>query len=130
MIKSKTQTMEINVIKTIEVSPEDVNDIMVTALAGGISYWCKKAKIVEGSVQPENLDKVKYKAHAIGYGGSLKLYDSESDETWVLTPDKFQAGLQKFIDSRNLSEVDPGMIDAGDADEIVQLALFNEITFG
>lgn len=129
-MKDEDKGMMISISKMVCVPIEDVNDIVVTAIEGGINYWCRKVEILHDTVPERNVDKVKYASDVIGYGGSLKLYDAESDDTWVLTPENFQSGLQEFVKMNSLTEIDPGTIDAEDADTIVQLAIFNEITFG
>ena len=58
----------------INVTQEDVDDIVTTALEGGINYWCRKAEVV-GDYLGE------YASEQIGRGGMLKLYDSEGDKT-------------------------------------------------
>ena len=30
----------------VNLSQQDIDDIMVTALEGGINYWCRRAKVV------------------------------------------------------------------------------------
>jgi hypothetical protein len=129
-MKDEGKGMMISISKTICVPIEHVNDIMVTAIEGGINYWCGKVEILYDTVPEMNVARVKYASDVIGYGGSLRLYDVESFDTWVLTPENFRAGLQEFVKMNSLTEIDPGMIDAGDADTIVQLAIFNDITFG
>lgn len=75
----------------INVTQEDVDDIVATALEGGINYWCRKAEVV-GDYLGE------YASEQISRGGTLKLYDSEEDEVYELTRDKLLDGMRlKFV---------------------------------
>lgn len=113
---------------TAEVSDQDIDDIMVFALEGGITYWCSKAEVVG-----ETLGE--YASDQISRGGELHLYDCESDEVYTLTLDKFLKGLSRYLcacyDQITDDDcIDPGEIDAERADCIIQYALFNEIVYG
>ena len=121
--------VEIN--KKYTVTPQDIDDIMVTALEGGINYWCRKAEVV-GEYLGE------YASDQISRGGSLILYDAESSDYWELDLEKLLYGIQKAIEDNWFDdydwyvdgELDCCQIDAEVADTIVQLALFDDIVFG
>ena len=121
--------VEIN--KKYTVTPQDIDDIMVTALDGGINYWCRKAEVV-GEYLGE------YASDQISRGGSLILYDAESSDNWELNLEKLLDGIQKAIEDNWFSDydwyvgggLDCCQIDGDVADVIVQLALFDEIVFG
>lgn len=115
----------------IEVTQQDVDDIMVTALEGGINYWCEGIEVVNNDYKGGE-----YGSDVISRGGTLIL-SVEDDEPVELTLEKFQNGLQKFISSGsaeygviNNDELDCGMIDAPASDLIIQYAVFGEIVFG
>lgn len=113
-----------------DVSIQDLSDLMVTALEGGINYWCRKAKITKF---PENLEEELSMSadEVVANGGEIKLYDAESDDTWVLNRDKLLIGIKLHCD--NINSTVSEMIenhDAGDADSIVQYAIFSELIFG
>lgn len=132
------EKISFNIDAKLEFSPEDINDLIVTALEGGINYWCRKAvKKVdpEGNwfgVAPENQDKIKYASDLIGYGGTLVLYDAESTDKWELTLEKFMSGVKWYCEKYKYTNAEDLMDnhDADTADAIVQYALFNEIVFG
>lgn len=111
-----------------KVCNKDIDDIMCGALEGGITYWCSRAEVV-GEYLGE------YASEQISKGGELRLYDSESDEVYTLTLDKFLCGLATYIRScygfvvKN-GCLDPGAIDAEGADCIVQYALFGDVIYG
>lgn len=118
-------------IKNIEITMQDIDDIMVCALEGGITYWCRKAEVV-GEYLGE------YASEQIARNGTLKLYDAEEDEVYELTLDKLLKGIRQAIEGNYYVEyewftataLDAYQIDANVADTIVQLALFDEIVFG
>lgn len=122
-------TVEIN--KKYTVTPQDIDDIMVAALEGGINYWCRKAAVV-GEYLGE------YASEQISRGGSLILYDAESSDHWELDLEKLLNGIQKTIEDGWFDdydwyvdgELDCGQIDGDVADTIVQFALFDDIIFG
>ena len=121
--------VEIN--KKYEVTSQDIDDIMVAALEGGINYWCRKVKVV-GDYLGE------YASEQISRGGSLILYDAESSDHWELDLEKLMNGIQKAIEDNWFDDydwyvdgkLDTIEIDAEVADTIIQLALFDELVFG
>lgn len=115
----------------VEITQQDIDDIMCSALEGGINYWCRKAEVV-GDYLGE------YASEQISRGGSLILYDAESSDKWELTLDNFKDGLHQFLidfpnniegDELNGYYIDPSNIDGCDADNIVQYALFGSLIF-
>lgn len=114
----------------VTLTDEDIDDIMCTALEGGISYWCCKAEVV-GDYLGE------YASDQISRGGALLLHDAEEDEVYELTLEKLIKGFELWVaggyDTYGAvceGVVDTGEIDAEKADQICQLALFGEIIFG
>lgn len=107
-----------------KITQQDIDDIMSTALEGGINYWCCKAEVLESQYYGE------YASDQISRGGSLRLYDAESDDTWVLNLDNLMSGIIKAIESGYVSSDDLDDWDAADADAAVQCALFGDLVFG
>ena len=126
---------EIFVKFTLKVSNEDIDDIVSTALEGGIDYWCYKAEVV-GEYLGE------YASDQISRDGTLKLYDAESDDVWELDKPKLLDGISKAITNGILLEyewakfdneiitLDTFQVDAEVADAIIQFALFGKLVFG
>lgn len=119
-----TPTLEVN------ITSEDIDDIMAAALEGGITYWCRKSAVVGKYLGDCASDQ-------ISHGGSLILYDAESDDKWELTLNKFLNGMKLAIEQGigiqvNAADgsIDTSEIDGEYADCIVQLALFGEVVFG
>ena len=118
----------IEVKLNILLTNQDIDDIMCTALEGGINYWCGKAKVV-GKYLGD------YASEQISRDGTLKLYDAESGEEFELTKEKFINGLTKFLEDGRSDLISQGVIDtccldACDADAIIQYALFDEVVYG
>ena len=112
----------------VSLTQQDIDDIMATALEGGINYWCRKAEVV-GEYLGE------YASEQISRGGSLTLYDAESSDKWELTLEKFLNGVKLYFEQGchvqvEDNSIDAGDIDANDADCIVQFALFEKVVFG
>lgn len=122
-------TYALSVTREVHVTSQDIDDIMATAL-DSITYWCGRAK-VKG-----NRRLGKYASEQISRGGTLILYDAESDDRWNLTLEKFLHGLEIALEQGvgiGLEERD-GLLCVGDydgeaADAIVQFALFREVVF-
>lgn len=123
--------MEIEIRKRIKVTNEDIDDIMATALEGGITYWCNKVTVV-GKYLGE------YASEQISRNGKLKLHDAEEGETYELTLNKLLNGICKAIEHDYFvdygwfvgNKLDTGMVDAEVADVIIQLALFDDVIYG
>lgn len=121
-------------VNGVIVTNEDIDDVMASALEGGINYWCDEAVVVG-----EYLGK--FASDQISRGGMLKLHEVEDGEWFVLNKEKFLHGLsmrlsvdsvKKFItevDGDGRRYLEPGNIDAIEADCIVQYALFDELVY-
>ena len=122
---------EVKVEIRVELTQQDIDDIMVAALEGGINYWCDEAAVEGG----EYLGK--YVSDQISTGGTLLLHDTDEDAYRKLDLEKFLKGFKLWLENGGDQygavqghEVDCCNIDAGCADEIVQYALFGEVVYG
>lgn len=121
---------EIKIEKTIKVTQEDIDDIMCSALEGGITYWCYKVKVV-GDYLGE------YASEQISRGGTLLLYDAEEDEVYDLDLPHLLSGIKQAYEGNYFADyewcdgktIDTCQVDAEVADVIVQLALFDEVIY-
>ena len=112
----------------VNLTQQDIDDIMCTALEGGICYWCGRAEVV-GEMLGD------YAHEQISRGGSLILHDAESSDKWELTRDKFLNGVKLYFEHGcevpvEDNAIDTCGIDACAADSIVQYALFGKLVFG
>ena len=143
----------INVVVPIEVTDEDIDDIMCTAWEGGITYWCGYGRIVEHNTH----NSIEYEGYAyeqLTKGKDILLYPIEEcyspsglGRDWlpnkfgegflVLNKNKMVKGIVKYF-SRYPScislsygdlRLDTGDIDADIADRIVQYALFGKLVY-
>ena len=79
---------DITLQREITMSQDDIDDIVCTALEGGITWWCCKAEVVEDEYYGE------YASDQISRGGSLRLYDIETEESYLLTLEKLLEGIK------------------------------------
>ena len=119
----------ISVSLSAEITGEDIDDIMCTALEGGICHWCGYTEVVGKYFS-------KYAHEQISRGGILRLYEFETAKSFDLDRDKFIQGLRLFIehghgDLVNLknNRIDPADFDAECANMVVQYAVFGEIVY-
>ncbi len=135
--------MEITIKKTFNITDEQLDEIMCTALEGGITYWCDEAKVV-GDYLGE------YAHEQIARGRQLILSDSEEGKTYELNKEKLLKGLELYLTNGGDAEIasreivdtaevaaatyeytiDTCEVDAVVADEIVQYALFGDVIYG
>lgn len=121
----------VDVISTINVTQEDIDDIMCSAFEGGISSWCSCAEVV-GDYLGE------YASEQISRGGMLILHDAEDNEEYDLDLNQLLNGIKQAYEGNYFSEyewcdgktIDTCQVDAEVADAIIQLALFDEIVYG
>lgn len=99
-----------------KITDEQIDDLLVTAFEGGITYWCGEVKVVGDFLGG-------YASEQISRGGVLKLYDAEEEKWHTLNMSRLLKGL-------SLSNIDLEDYDAGDADTVIQNALFGEVVYG
>lgn len=125
----------------INVTEEDIEDIMCTALEGGINnYWADYDRNDEEYLPYIDYDDEPFSelcTKILLDGGWVWLIDSYEDTYYPLTLDKLMTGIQRWIDGGydmygavDGEELDCGNIDSECADCIIQLALFGEIVYG
>lgn len=130
------KTFDIQVTVKATLTQENIDDIMVSALEGGICYWASKAVVV-GKYLGE------YASDQISRGGEIEIWSYEpidnGKDCHVLSLEKFLNGFKLWLANGGDcydavdhydGSVDCGEIDGGCADEIIQYALFGEVIFG
>lgn len=125
------KTFEVRAEIVVQITQQDIDDIMVAALEGGINYWCSEASPEDGEFLGE------YASGQISRGGTLLLYDFEEEAYRKLDLEKFLKGFKLWLENGGdqygaveNGEVDCCEIDAGCADAIIQYALFGEVIYG
>lgn len=126
---------EVHAEITVRLTQQDVDDIMVSALEGGICYWSDCAEVV-GCYLSE------YASGQISRGGKLKIhvdepFDEANTEWYELDMEKFAQGFRLWLENGgdrygavSNGEVDTCEIDGEMADLIIQYALFGEVVYG
>jgi len=135
--RNDMKTYNVKITQSHDFTPDDINNLVVAAIEGGINYWCRKAekkRNPDGSffgIAKEDEDKIEFASDLIGYGGVLILHDAESNDKWELDVEKMLKGIQMHCMTRNIALTDlMDNHDADDADAIVQYATMGEIVFG
>jgi hypothetical protein len=109
------------------ISEEDLADLMVAALEGGINYWAGQCTVVE------KVEGKEYSSDVVAYGGSVLISNADDErETWTLTTSKLIKGVVYAMKHYEYESAEDLMDshDAETADVIVQFALFDEIVYG
>lgn len=115
----------------IPISNRQIADQIITALEGGINYWCRTAAIImpDGSqISNVQLDK----NPDILETATIKILEDDNEKWHTLTKADFQAGLQlmatKF--SQHFSDVVNDSGDADTADVFMQLVALKSLIYG
>ena len=118
---------EIAVQQKITLTTENIDDIMVSALEGGITGWADAADVIEEKRVAD------WGHEQIARGGIMMIHDFHDDKTYELTLDKFLTGFKLWFESGrdrfgavSTHEVDCCLIDGDAADCIIQYALFGD----
>lgn len=108
---------------------QDIDDLLITALEGGINYWCYKVEAL--GMEFPNPDNYLGITNALINGQKVRFYDAESDDVWDLTIGDLLVGIKRYCQESGtfLSNL-MDMHDAESADYIIQYALFGELVFG
>lgn len=119
----------------VRLTQQDVDDIMVSALEGGICYWSDCVEVVDRYLS-------EYASGQISRGGKLKVhvdepFDEANTEWYELDMEKFAQGFRLWLENGgdrygavSNGEVDTCEIDGEMADLIIQYALFGEVVYG
>ena len=106
-----------------EITPQDMADLLVAALEGGINYWADSAI-------PESWpSEAKYASDVLQFGAAITIQADGADYT--LTAENFELGIRKAADHHGQSV--RKFIDDHDserADSAVQFAIFGELVYG
>ena len=126
---------EVHAESTARLTQQDVDDIMVSALEGGICYWSDCVEVVDRYLS-------EYASGQISRGGKLKIhvdepFDEANTEWYELDMEKFAQGFRLWLENGgdrygavSNGEVDTCEIDGEMADLIIQYALFGEVVYG
>jgi hypothetical protein len=129
--------MDIKLDFNLQLTKDDIKDIVITALEGGIRYWAclinDSKEFDEYYKETKGRSLSEFVADLLLDNKSVWFYDTESDfdnaEKWEMTLEKLLNGIAKQVElSKRLSVMED--LDGGSADNIFQYALFNDIVYG
>jgi hypothetical protein len=132
-LSAKEEPRGFHVATLAMITAQRIADLMVTAIEGGINYWCGECRLI--TPHPfEPKDGGNWYADAKVWGGdfTIRLVDTENAADTYLTRCHFEDGLMRVareFPERFLAITDE-QYDAEDADVFVQLAAFREVRFG
>lgn len=125
-------------IYTVNVSfnlrDEDISDIVITALEGGIGYWAcldNTTDVWNEYYEKYPDDATSELAAKILMDGKSIFFDDEEDpgRRYELTLEKLMHGIAK-LDTVRFSEALMDSFDAEVGDMIFQYGIFNELVYG
>jgi len=111
---------------------EDLMDIVVTALEGGIGYWaCLDNTGKDFEDQPDDTPVAEWCWKLLQQGKQLHFYDDSGEEEaeYSLDMASLYAGIGKAI-ANKYWDGDMDMLDADVADAIFQYAIFDDVIYG
>lgn len=125
----------------MNISDNDIKDIVITALEGGIGYWgclLNEGKEFDDFYKLQSYHRLstsEFVADLLLSGKSVVLYDTELDfdeaEKWELNLTKLLNGIKLYIiNSNKINFPLTDNLDSNMADSIIQYALFNELVYG
>ncbi|MFW6272947.1 MAG: hypothetical protein ACOC2U_04115 [bacterium] len=120
--------LSLYVAKEFKFTKENIDDLMVAALEGGINYWAVKA--IKHKEPTEDLKNVNMASDYISRGGELIIVTIDGEKL-PLNHENFMKGLEMVIRDLGSNDAEEFMDnhDADTADQIIQYALFNEIVY-
>lgn len=119
---------------TFEYSEEDLKDILITALEGGIGYWaCLCNDGDEFKDQPKDMPTSEWCWELLKQGKPIEFIDEEEEDeninSVVIYLDNIYDGIRGAIENR-VWDGDMDSLDALVADAIIQYAHFGDIVYG
>lgn len=132
--------MDLEIRTKIKVTEQEIEDIFVGAIEGGISYWCKEIKMpttIPAEVNQKESFSIRC-SEIVQNGGEIYLMVDMDDDGFgeskrKLNMDRIKRGWSKYFNdwhSPVYGEDSSGDRDATHADVIFQFAVFGEIVFG
>lgn len=112
----------------IEITSQEIADLITSAMEGGSSYWCAEAILI--TPDPVSLTFPWY--------ADPKLYDvpfvmevtPHEDELVQVSKREFEAGLALFAKDRHFGDLLADNADAETGDVFFQLCCFGEVRYG
>lgn len=121
-----------NYTTQINVTEQEVEDIMAGAIEGGINYWAGLLRDSLWSDKPSDEPASTWSSKLLLEGYGLSFYDREdgdNSELFRLNLEKLLCGIEMNAKYRP-EDSDLEQADAQTYDCIIQYALFGEIVYG
>jgi hypothetical protein len=119
------------------ITVQEMDDIISTALEGGITYWCCDAYPYGYKDSKKWPEGVEWTSQCLSRGYDITLVDAEENDEngipveYILTVAAMIRGIQMFCDIHGKSyNIVCEDYDAADADCMVQYALFGKLVYG
>ena len=117
------------VTTTLHLTDEFLRDVLTTAIEGGVTYWSRVTEYQWDNPNPNQVYAVLV---------DIAEYNDHEPEEHRITLATVVTGIERILARPQLRQglaahifaLDAGEIDADDADVIVQMGLFNEVTYG
>jgi hypothetical protein len=116
---------------TITISNQTIGDLLVTALEGGINYWCDRATVKrENGQRLSNNEIVDHPDWLPGCEFTFRDADDGIEQT--IGFEAFNTALETMVANhpKHFADIINDNHDADTADVLVQLALFGELVYG
>jgi hypothetical protein len=121
----------------VTFTAKELDNVIVTAFEGGITYWCDHVcddllsgvnirKALGG--KPVSMPFSQWCTHLILNGETLRLKVDGEKTPYELNMKKIKRGIRLYYQNGHTDLKDD--YDAGDADSFIQYALFGEIVYG
>ena len=121
--------MEHEVRASYYFTDDDLENIMITALEGGIGYWACLDNS-DWNQQPADMPTSEYAWKILLDGGTLHFLDEEDDDAeYFLDLSSLLDGIGKCIANKDW-DGDMDNVDAIVADMIIQYAVFGSVIYG
>lgn len=124
---------------SFRLKDEDIEDIIITALNGGIGYW---ACLDNSRPEYEEMGKDDcvdaWTGKILNNGGTVYLIDEQDEDiVYGLTIEDLINGIKSYVENGldvygvfGNGSVNLCNLDAASADTIVQLAVFGDVVYG
>jgi len=117
----------------VEITNEQMENLLVTAFEGGSGYWMyiKSIKYPPGKERKDYGDFPVYEVPFVK-NGAVIIGDNETEETWTLTLLKMKKGL-RIMAKKYPHHFKDVLMEDGDADTgdvFLQCSLFGELVYG
>lgn len=124
--------MKVSMLVDIEISDENLNDMIETAGYGGVNYWCNRIHEDAPGIWTiyEMVEDEKPNQHQINSRSLIKAFLLLANPNQQLIADYVHQYFLQAVKDGDKTGLDVGHIDATAADCLVQIACFGELVYG